>query len=159
MLISVKCKGDMKALLTIIVMITITPIMATIGLISFDPSNWGGGLSVGNVLTSAFFGVITLPLWITYIPSLVIAPIVMSQISKSNRYQELSFNKLICLSIPSGAIIGIIILSPLIIMAFENNTSSNSETIKLVSNWVFAGALSGAVSLPIITLIYRRKNT
>jgi hypothetical protein len=78
----------MKSLITIIVMPTITPIMAAIGLISFDPSNWGGGLSVGNVVAVAFFGVITLPLWVTYMPSLVIAPIIMRKIS-----QKINFRK------------------------------------------------------------------
>ena len=56
----------MKAVLTIIIMLTIAPIVSAIGLISFNPNNWGGELSILSVLGTAFFGIISVPLWFTY---------------------------------------------------------------------------------------------
>ena len=146
----------MKAMFTIIVMLTVTPIVSAIGLISFDPSNWGGELSIQSVIATAFFGLITVPLWFTFIPSLIIAPSIMSKLSHTNKFQALSLQSLIGLSLFYGALVGIIILSPPIIIVLTDSSLSSAETIKLMLNWAWAGALSGAVTLLIISLIYRR---
>ena len=56
------------------------PIIASLTLVSFNPERWGGSMSLQNILMIAFFGVITVPLWITYIPSIIMVPIFMKKI-------------------------------------------------------------------------------
>lgn len=139
----------MKTLFCVFIMLTIAPISAAIGLISFDPKSWGGSFTVQNILAIAFFGIITVPLLVTYLPSLVLTPIIMEKISNYHLFYSLTLWKFIAISIFVGIIGGILILLPCIIMAFSGPT-------KLIMNWIWAGVISGGVSFTIISLLYRR---
>lgn len=138
----------MKPLISIIMMLTIAPLIAATGLISFNPENWGGSFSFKNIFSVAIFGIATVPLWITYLPSLIIAPLFMGKISGHHLFYSMPYWKFIAMSVLFGTICGIIILSPCIIMAV-------SESAMLVLNWAWAGVISGAITFTLISMSYR----
>jgi hypothetical protein len=61
-----------KTVCCILIMLTIMPIGTVYGLVSFDPETWGGEPTPIRILGMAIFGLITVQVWITYIPSLII---------------------------------------------------------------------------------------
>ncbi len=138
----------MKHFFCIVIMLTIMPVTAAIGLVVFDPKNWGGPPTIQNILMMALFGLISVPLWITYIPSLLATPSIMNDISANILFHSIPVWKFIALSLTIGAIVGILILSPSIYMS--------RESLKLMLNWAWAGAFSGSITFTIISLIYRK---
>lgn len=130
-------------------MLTITPLVAATGLISFDPENWGGSFSLKSIFAVAIFGVLATPLWFTYIPSLILTPIMMEKISNHQLFYTIPYWKFIGTALICGTLCGIVVLSPCIIMVLPEST-------KLILNWLWAGAISGAVTLTLISLIYRK---
>lgn len=138
----------MKTTLCLVLLFTVLPILAAAGLISFDPNIWGGSFTLRNILGLAFFGIATVPLWLTYIPTLIVTPWVMGKLSNYHLFYSIPLWKFILISFFSGMVCGIFILSPCIFMA-------SSSSIKLVLNWAFAGAVSGSMTFTIIAFIYR----
>lgn len=141
----------MKTTLCLLLLLTILPVLAATALIAFDPKMWGGSFTLKNILGLAFFGLVTVPLWVTYIPTLFIVPWIMGKFCNYHLFYSLPIWKLIVISSISGMILGILILSPCIFMAFSSST-------KLVLNWIFAGVVSGSVTFSIIALMYRATN-
>lgn len=139
----------MKHLYCIFIMLTVMPITAAFGLISFDPENWGGQLTITNVLMVALFGLLSVPLWITFLPALLATPSIMKEIASNTLFHTIPILKFISISFFLGALVGILILSPTIFMS--------RESIKLMANWVWAGAFSGAITYTTIALLYRVK--
>ena len=80
----------------------------------------------------------------------------MTKLSYLNKFHNLPLKKLISLSLFRGALVGIFILSPSILLVLADSTLSIAETIKLVTNW--AGALSGSITFTVITIMYKRLN-
>ena len=134
-----------KSLICIILMLTVSPIVTVIGLISFEPNNFGDRLTIQNILVMAGFGLITVPLWITYIPALVLAPFAMKKLARKQYFHDLPIWKFISISFIVGAVVGIIILLPL--MASKNFLT-----------WARAGAISGAITFTLIAVVYRLGN-
>jgi len=141
----------MKQLITIITILTVMPVVAAIALISFDPQHFGGWPTPSLIIGMLVFGAVTDPIWITFLPSLILTPIIMGKISKRDRFYLTPLGSFISTSLSIGAVCGIIILSPFIIMSL-----SSFFTIKSLLNWLWAGAVSGAVTFTIIALVYRK---
>ncbi len=129
-------------------MIVVMPLIAAFALVSFDPERWGGSFSIQNILMIAFFGMITIPLWITYIPSLFIVPMIMHKLSTYDSFHSISIWKFIVFSLIGGGGLGIFILFPCIIISL-------SDSYKLLLNWLIAGVSSGAITLTLISFLYR----
>jgi hypothetical protein len=129
-------------------MLTVMPVVASAGMILFDPERWGGSFSLSNVLMMAVFGVLTVPVWITYLPSLVAVPIVMGKLSSSAMFTSVSLPVLLSIAFFVGAVVGVFILSPVVIMV--------RESLRLMMNWICAGAISGAITFVIVSLLYRK---
>jgi hypothetical protein len=136
----------MGVFLSILVMTIVAPVAAVTTLVCWNPERWGGSVNPVAILGMAFFGVITTPLWPTYIPSVLLTPLVMSRIARRQIFQTMPLTIIGGVSAVIGAICGIAVIS--IIVPWH-------ESLDLVLNWVSAGAVAGAVALPAVSLIYR----
>jgi len=96
----------------------------------------------------AIFGLITVQVWITYIPSLILTPIIMNRLSNIEKFHKIQKCKFFGLSIIGGSMAGIFIVLQCILIAM-------SGTLKIFSNWVYAGLFGGCTTYPIIASIYR----
>lgn len=138
----------MKAILCVMIMLTITPIAAVTGLISYAPSRWGGEMKIENILFMAMFGLITVQVWFTYIPALIFTPIIMKHLSDKKIFHTISKWKFYLNSILYGAVAGIFILLPCILL-------SAGDSLDITLNWLWAGIVAGVITFPIITSLYR----
>ncbi|MEN8232935.1 MAG: hypothetical protein ABFR35_09690 [Thermodesulfobacteriota bacterium] len=138
----------MKVIISIIIMLTVMPVSATTGLVLFDPYNWGGPPTIQSILGMSFFGLISVPLWVTYIPSLILTPIIMSKLNRNSSFYDKSRWMFFCLSLGYGSLVGVFILSPAILMAL-------SESFMLALNWTWAGVISGTITFTTIAFLYR----
>jgi len=136
----------MRIVFSILVMTIVAPVAAVTTLVCWNPERWGGSVNPVAILGMAFFGIITIPLWPTFIPSVVLTPLVMSGIARLQVFKRMPLVIICGVSVVIGAICGIAVIS--IIVPWH-------ESLDLVLNWVSAGAVAGAVALPAISLIYR----
>lgn len=97
------------------------------------------------------FAIITVPLWVTYIPFIVLIPIIMQIIAKREAFHELQIIKFVMLSSTIGSICGVLVLSPVLFLVA-------ADSDPLILSWVLAGAASGAITSTVITLTYRVSN-
>lgn len=132
----------------IILMLTLAPLIACSTVVCLDPSRWGGSINPITIVVMAFFGVISTPVWPTYIPALIITPLLMRMVSRSQVFGSARLPMLIGLSLVLGAIAGVLVLIRVILMSLNDP--------KLAMNWAIAGAVSGAITLMLIVLVYRR---
>ena len=137
----------MRAALSIFVMLTVAPLVAVTTLVCWNPSRWGGPLSPLAIPAMAVFGLFTTPLWPTYIPALVLTPLAMRRIAALSAFRNLPLALVVGMSLVIGAVAGFAVIS--IIVPWGDSPD-------LIGNWVSAGAASGAITLAIISLIYRR---
>lgn len=140
-----------KEIISILIMIIIAPMIVVITLSILNPAEFGGGPNIKNILAMYVFGLITVPMWLTYIPSIILTPIIMRRIDKQKEFHELPIRKIILLSTPVGALCGVLILFPVLLPVFIGSSP-------LLSSWVFAGVVSGSITLTLIALIYRLGN-
>jgi hypothetical protein len=136
----------MNLFLSFIVMVTMSPIVAVTTLVCYDPERWGGSLNPLAILVMSFFGLITTPLWPTYIPALVVTPFLMHRVASSRWFKTQSLSFIVFISFLLGIIAGIGVIS--IIVPWR-------ESLDLILNWLAAGAVSGGITLPIISLLFR----
>lgn len=129
-------------------MLTITPVATVFGLASYDPSRWGGEISIQNILFMAMFGLITVQVWITYIPSLVLTPIIMKKLSLKEKFYTVPLWKFYFLSVIGGILAGTFILLPITLIAA-------TDSLDITLNWLWAGMVGGTITYPIIASIYR----
>lgn len=127
-------------------MVTISPAVTVTTLVCWSPERWGGSLNPLAILAMSFFGLITTPLWPTYIPALALTPIVMHGISRTGLFKSLPFAVILGASLVLGVIAGIGVIS--VIVPWH-------ESSDLVLNWIATGAVSGGVTLAVISCIYR----
>ena len=132
-------------------MIIISPLIVIVVLAVLNPTEFGEVINIQTVLTVYMFAIITVPLWVTYIPFTVLIPIIMQIIAKREAFHELQIIKLVMLSSTIGAICGVLILSPVLFLVA-------ADSDPLILSWVLAGAASGAITSTVITLTYRVSN-
>lgn len=137
-----------RSFLCVALMLTVAPITATT-VLSFNPDFTGGEPpSLLMILTMSIFGLITIPLWLTYIPALIIAPIFMKRVAATPVFQSLRLPQLIMASGVVGGIAGVLVMALPILMTLLD------FQFKLALLWAFAGACSGALTLSLIALFY-----
>jgi hypothetical protein len=127
-------------------MLTVSPILAATTLVCWNPERWGGSLNPLSILVMAAFGIITIPLWPTYIPALAVTPFIMRRIAELRVFKRLPLPLILAVSLVIGAFAGIGVIS--IIVPWH-------ESKDLVLNWASAGAVSGGFTLALISFIYR----
>ncbi|MCC6680025.1 MAG: hypothetical protein IT445_03890 [Phycisphaeraceae bacterium] len=138
----------MRALLTVGAMLTIAPLTAVTTLVCCDPERWGGSIDPLSIVVMSIFGLITVPLWPTYIPAIVIIPVAMHSIVALPLFKKLFLPYLVCIFFAVGAIVGI---------AFISTIVPWHDSLDLIFNWLSAGAMSGGITLSLIVLVYRHE--
>ena len=136
------------AILSVIVMVTVAPLVAATTLVCGWPGHWGGSVNPLTIIAMAFFGLITVPLWPTYIPAIILTPWVMGRLAPRQTFRVLPMPILILASLVIGAIGGVCVMFPVILMSLH-------EAANPALQWQTAGAVSGAVTLTVISLVYR----
>ena len=100
-----------KHFICIIILLISMPITSGVGLLLIGPENWGGKLTVVNVLGLALFGLVSVPLWFTFIPTLIATPVIMSRLVANDLFTAIPIWKFVLLSLVLGAIGGTIVFS------------------------------------------------
>ncbi len=138
---------------TLIVMLTVAPIAVTTTLVCCRP-DWDRNveLVIMEILVMALFGLITVPLWPTYIPAVVLTPLIMRRVAAWQSFQTTPLPVVILLSMIIGSLYGILILAPIIVSSMQHSEGLNRD-------WIVAGAVSGSVTLTCICLIHRSSGT
>jgi hypothetical protein len=136
----------MRAAISIFIMLTVAPLVAVTTLVCWNPSRWGGPLSPLAIPVMALFGLFTTPLWPTYIPALALTPLIMRRIAAWRAFRTVPLSLIIGMSLVIGAVAGFGVIS--IIVPWGDSPD-------LVKNWLSAGVVSGAITLAIISLVYR----
>ncbi|MEI6862499.1 MAG: hypothetical protein WCL04_09640 [Verrucomicrobiota bacterium] len=136
----------MKTKLTFAALLVVAPLVAATTLVCWEPARWGGSISPLAIATMAFFGVLSVPLWPTYIPALIITPLVMKRVSASRVFMRLPLPALMGVSLLVGALAGFGVIMPVVPELKDSD---------LVLMWASAGAAAGAVTLTLIFLIHR----
>ena len=137
----------MRTLLAVLVMMTVAPVVAVTTLVCWNPSRWGGSINPLAILGMSIFGIFTTPLWPTYLPAMALTPFVMSRVTAQEVFRRLPLSVVMGISFVIGVIAGAGVIS--IIVPWR-------ASLDLVLNWVSAGAVSGAGTFPLISLIYRK---
>ncbi len=138
-----------KHFICIIVLLISMPITSAVGLLIFGPENWGGKLTVINVVGLSLFGLLSVPLWLTFIPTLIATPVIMSRLVVNDIFHTLPVWKFILFFIGFGALAGTIILFPSIYLCFSKGSYA------ILFNWLGAGVFSGSITFTIVALLYR----
>ena len=134
-------------LISVLIMLTIAPLLAIVTLMFSISADFGETFDIQSILVMYMFAMITIPLWLTYLPSIILTPIIMNRISKKTKFHSIPIIFLATLSMIIGAFVGIMIISPLLI-------ASKSEPNEIIS-WILSGVVSGSITLTIVVLIYR----
>ncbi len=137
-----------KSVFSLLTMLVVAPLVAGTTLVCLHPGRWGGAGAFLSIPVMAIFGVITTPLWVTYIPSMVLVPLAMRRIANSRGFAAVSLPWLVLLSLAVGGILGAGVLAPVALL-------SSPDADSLTWDFFAAGALAGAVSLTTIVLIHR----
>jgi hypothetical protein len=138
-----------KAFICIFLMLTVAPFTVTFAVVKFDPRNWG--TSIETILEMAIFWLFIVPLWLTYIPALIITPIYMQKLATKKNFHTCSIAEFTAKAIMRGAIGGVIVLAPVWFMTL-------TEPIKLTLNWLLAGVVSGVITGTAISFTYRKRS-
>ena len=133
-----------------LLMLTVSPVVTCTIAVLLEPSRWGGSPDPLTILGMALFGVMTVYLWPTYMPALILTPVLMRRLVRTRSYQELPLSGLLGISAVVGAVAGVMVLLPVIWV-----TARDSEL--LARNWAIAGAVAGSVTLCLVVCIYRRE--
>lgn len=137
-----------KAAISVFLMLSVAPVVAVSTLVFGDPGRWSGSQHPLAILVMAFFGLFTTPLWPTYIPALILTPIIMHKFARKGIFRRIPLPVLLLLAVVIGSITGVCVMFPLILM--ERAYSSGNP-----ANWAMAGAVAGAATLLLITILYR----
>lgn len=138
-----------KSIISVFIMVTVAPSLVILTLAFSNPAEFGGNPDLQSVLMMYLFALITIPLWITYIPSIILTPIILNRIRKIAAFYNISIITLLALSALSGAVVGVLIMAPVLFLVVQ------SEPNNLFFSWILSGAVSGSITLTIIVLIYR----
>ena len=141
-----------RTIVCIILMLAVAPLVACSTIVCLNPSLLGGSINpikiMFTIVGMAFFGVITVPLWLTYIPALIMTPLLMRALSRTQVFRTTRLPILIGLSLVVGAVAGALVLILVILMSLNDP--------KMAMNWALAGAMAGSTTLMLIVLVYRR---
>jgi len=127
-------------------MLTVSPFVAVTVLVCWNPERWGGSINPLAILAMSVFGIITVPLWPTYIPAVVATPFIMRRVACLHFFKCWPLWSILGIAFILGTIAGVGVVS--IVVPWR-------EPLDLILNWVAAGAVSGGATLALISFIYR----
>jgi len=141
-----RSKRVARPVLSIIAMLTIAPLLA-IAILLCCAKDRSALLYPSAVAAYVLRGMALN--WLTYIPALIVAPVLMRWISARRSFRQFSLQRLLTLSVSAGAAGGMCVVLSTVLEALDQG-----------GGWVFpvlfAGAASGAITLTLICLLYRR---
>ena len=140
----------MKAVLSVLAMLTVAPLVAATTLVCWDPQRWAGSLNPLAIIEMAIFGVFSAPLWPTYVPALIVTPLLMRWISRHPAFHRSPLPIVLGHSVVVGSVAGACVMIRLVLMVLRDS-SGYSEALACAS----AGAISGGLTLALICLLYR----
>jgi len=138
-----------KGVICVIMILTVAPILVSTTLVCLEPSRWGGSIDPITIVSMAILGLLSTPLWPTYIPALIIAPLLMRKVAHNHSFRTIRLSILIGISLIVGGIAGGLVLVPVIIMSLNE--------LRLAVSWAIAGVVSGAVTFCLIVIMYHRQ--
>ena len=127
-------------------MVTIAPIILFTALVCWNPEGVGGSINPLLMLAGSVFVLFTTELWPTYIPAVVLTPLIVRQVARMQSFQNLPMLFLLSIAFVLGFIAGVGVVS--IIVPWH-------ESAKVISALCAAGGVSGGVTLAIISFIFR----
>ena len=136
-----------KLIFTILVMLLVAPGVAVTTLVCLAPGRWGGAQSLLALPFMAALGLLSPSVWLTYIPSLIVVPVIMSWLSDSSRFAATRRLWLILFSGLMGGILGACVIGPTALVCSRDGGS-------LATDFLIAGVVAGASAMVIICLIY-----
>jgi hypothetical protein len=139
---------ETKTIRSVIAMVILAPLVAATTLVCGWPERWGGSISPLAIITIGFFGLITTPLWPTYIPAIILTPLLMRKIAPHRLFMKLPIMVLMLMSLLLGAVGGVCVMFPVIRISLQDGADCAVQ-------WEMAGAFSGAITLTVICLIHR----
>lgn len=134
---------------SVIAMLTIAPLIAVTLLLCCLPNHRTELLYPIAVATYAFEGI--RGFWATYIPALIIVPLLMRRVSTRRAFHQLSLVRLLRLAVLVGAIGGACVAIPRAVWLLIDDPWN----YYLVLLGLSACAVSGAVTLTLICLLYQ----
>jgi hypothetical protein len=138
----------MKAFFCVMAMLTVSPVLAVTTLVYSHSDRWSKSGDLLSILAMSVFGVLTTPLWPTYIPTIVFGPSIMRQIATHRAFKTLPLPAILGISLLVGALAGVCVMGPIIFASLQDSGGSPLD-------WVCAGAVSGGLTLALVSLIYR----
>ncbi len=142
----IRGKRVARPVLSIIAILTIAPLLA-VAILLCCTKDRSDLLYPVAVATYVFRGMAFN--WMTYLPALIIVPLLMRWISALRSFRQLSLQCLLRLSALAGAACGVCVVIRSVLAALDGGGAG------LVFAVVFAGAASGAITLTLICLLYR----
>ena len=136
-----------QAIISVIVMLTVAPLVTCSTLVCLEPSRWGGSFNPFTIVGMAMFGIITTPLWPTYIPAMVITPLLMKVVARTRFFRKAPLPILTGIAVPIGGLLGSLVQVRVILL--------NLKEPKHAIIWAVSGAVAGSITLCFIVLIYR----
>jgi hypothetical protein len=138
----------LRTFLCVAVILFIAPLITVTVLVCHHPERWGGSINPLNILIMSVFGLLTVKLWPTYIPAVVITPLFMRWLANKSAFISSPLPLILGSALLVGAIAGVGVLSYVVLISLKDST-------ELAFSWALAGAISGGLTLTIICLIYR----
>jgi hypothetical protein len=130
-------------------MLTLAPFLTVATLVLWAPDHFGGSVDLLSIIVLTFFGLITVPLWATFIPALFLTPLLMDGVSRCDWFRRLPLSAALGLSIPAGMLAGMAVMG--IILPWGEDAGG----AYVILAWLIASAVSGGATLPVIAAIYR----
>jgi len=134
--------------ISVAVMLTVAPLVATTTLVCWNPSRWGGSFNPVVILGMSIFGIFTFPLWPTYIPAIVLTPFAMQWLSRCRVFARTPMPLMFAVALPLGAAAGFGIMAPLLARIDAGDPD-------LWMNWAAAGCMAGAVTFPGLVAVHK----
>ena len=139
-----------KPTLTLLAMLTIAPVVAVATLLCCTPTGRSDLLYPIAVATYVFRGIAFN--WATYIPALVIVPALMRRVSNRTAFHQSSLGRFVGFSVLAGALGGMCVVIPCVLPVLIDDAGNHRLALKALG----AGAVSGAITLTLVCLLYRR---
>lgn len=138
---------DRRWILGVIAMLTVAPLVAATTLVCGWPECWGGTVNPLVIVAMSCFGLVTVPLWPTYIPAIILTPWLVRQVAARRTFADAPLPLLLLPVMLVGALGGLCVMAPVILLSLGDASYARQ--------WETAGAISGAVTSAVICLIFR----
>ena len=140
-----------QTLVCLALMVGLAPIASSLTMLVLAPAHWGQSSPLA-VLTMAVFGLFTPLLWTTYVPTLIITPLLLNAADKKGIFRTMRPSVLLT-GFLIGAIAGMLVMLPLVFVTLRDNEPA------LARDWAISGGVAGSVTLTLTVFVYHRMSS